>query len=390
MKNPEKYRKYLQYIDKYWKKSTFYSPKDTGIHIGLPEPFVAPNGTRFGDDQFYWDSYFIILGLVESGKIKLAKGMVDNLVYLFGKFGIVPSRNRYYNLGISQIPFLTSMIMAVFGKTNDTQWLRKTVKTAEKELELYWMNGYEKRGEIHLVHRGLSRYCDHYVMHKTSEHESGWDMTSRFGDRCLDYLPIDLNSCLYKYEKDISKISGILGNRNKEIMYSKKAEKRKKIMNSLMWNEKKGFFFDYNYMDRKQSGFYSVAGFYPLWSGLAEKEQARRVEKNLKKFEYAGGIANTQKTGLSKEFRQHDYPNGWANQQWIVIKGLSDYGFEEDARRLSMKWIEMNIEVFRRTGKFWEKYNVVKRDVGKEGRYPNQTGFGWTNAVFVKLAKKFL
>ncbi|UCG95544.1 MAG: alpha,alpha-trehalase [archaeon] len=383
------YKKCLRYIEDYWKKSTFYLPKDRGVYIGMPNPFVSANGTRFHNDQFYWDSYFIILGLVESGKIRLAKGMVDNFIYLFEKFGRIPSRNRYYNLGISQLPFLTSMIMEIFSKTKDKKWLRKAVKTAEKELKNYWMNKDEVSGEIHLVYRGLSRYCDHYVTHHTSEYESGWDITSRFNDHCLDYLPVDLNSCLYKYERDIAEIYHITGSRTKQRNYLGRADKRRKTVNKLMWNKKKGFFFDYDYKKKKQSNFYSVAGFYPLWANLASKEQAERVRENLRKFEYKGGLANTQKTGLSKEFKQHDYPNGWANQQWIVIRGLLNYGFEEDAKRLATKWLEMNRKVFLRTGKFWEKYNVVKCDVGKEGRYPNQTGFGWTNGVFVKLISEF-
>ena len=73
----------------------------------------------------------------------------------------------------------------------------------------------------------------------------------------------------------------------------------------------------------------------------------------------------------------------------IVIKGLLNYGFREDAERLAKKWLNLNKKVFLKTGKFWEKYNVVKCDVGKSGRYPTQDGFGWTNAVFVKLVNEF-
>ncbi|MCH8020390.1 hypothetical protein IH785_11060 [candidate division KSB1 bacterium] len=78
------------------------------------------------------------------------------------------------------------------------------------ELKNYWM-GTKK--EIHLMFQGLSRYCDHYITHYTAEHESGWDMTSRFNERCLDYLPIDLNSCLYKYEIDLAETYNILNDK---------------------------------------------------------------------------------------------------------------------------------------------------------------------------------
>lgn len=152
-----------------------------------------------------------------------------------------------------------------------------------------------------------------------------------------------------------------------------------------MWNQKKGFFFDYDYKQKTQNDFLSLAGFYPLWCGLTTKEQAEDVARNLSLFEYEGGLANTQKEELSTPFRQWDCPNGWPNQQWIVIKGLLDYGFKKEATRLAQKWLDMNVNVFEKTGVLWEKYNVVTADKGKDGRYPTQKGFGWTNAVFIKL-----
>ncbi|MEW5896640.1 MAG: trehalase family glycosidase [Nanoarchaeota archaeon] len=383
----DNYEQCLTYIENYWKEITFSLPKNKNIHIRLPNPFVSPNSNVFKNDQFYWDSYFIILGLIESGKVSLAKGMVDNLVYLYKRFGIIPSRNRFYNLGISQPPFLASMIMEVFNISKDITWLSGVAKIAEDELKNYWMNG-NKEGK-HLVYKGLSRYCDHFITHLTAEHESGWDMTSRFNEHCLDYLPVDLNSCLYKYEMDVAEMYKILGYGLKEKYYLSQAGKRRETMTELMWNNKKGFFFDYNYKFKKQADFYSIAGFYPLWAKLVLDSQAKKIQGNLEKFEYKGGLANTQRTGLSGEFKQHDYPNGWAHQQWIVIKGLLNYGFTEDAKRLAEKWLELNKKVFLKTGKFWEKYNVVSSNVGKAERYPAQTGFGWTNAIFVKLVKEF-
>src|SRR6185503_7601970 len=117
----------------------------------------------------------------------------------------------------------------------------------------------------------------------------------------------------------------IIGNRKKYNEFILQAEKRQRTINKLMWNFKKGFFFDYDYTHEKQSTFYSVAGFYPLWAKLATHTQAKKVSENLKRFEYEGGIANTQSHGLSKEYKQHDYPNGWPPQQWIVLKGLMNY-----------------------------------------------------------------
>ncbi len=381
------YNSCLHYIEKCWEQLTCYYPKDFHKQLGLPYKFVAPSKSIYNNDQFYWDSYFIILGLVVCGRQELAKGMVNNFLHLQKRFNIIPMRNRYYNLGSSQPPFLTSMAKEIYAVKADKRWLTKVMYAAEHELNNYWMN--EGLTELHIVHKGLSRYCDHYITHLAAEHESGWDMTSRFHDHCLDYLPVDLNSMLYKYETDLAEFYKDAGNKKKYNHYVTQSENRRKKMNELMWNLSKGFYFDYDYKHKHQSGFYSVAGFYPLWAKLATHTQAKKVADNLKQLEYKGGVANTQATGLSPEKKQHDYPNGWPNQQWIVIKGLMNYGFKEDAERVAKKFLDLNYKVFKKTGKLWERYDVVKGSNGKSERYTTQHGFGWTNAVFIRLIKKF-
>ncbi len=385
--NPANYKACLEYIEKYWDKITCYIPSDRFHHLGLPHKFVSPNNGIYKNDQFYWDSYFIILGLVKCGRIDLAKDIVDNMLYLQRRFNIIPMRNRFYNLGSSQIPFLTSMAREVYHTNKDRRWLGKVMAAADKELETYWMN--KDLTEIHIVHEGLSRYCDHYITHLAAEHESGWDMTSRFQNHCLDYLPVDLNCALYVYETDLAAFYKSARKRKKSNHYLMLSEQRRHQMNNLMWNFKKGFFFDYNYRKKRQSPFFSIAGFYPLWARLATYTQARKMVEHLRRFEYDYGLANTQDKGLQKEFRQHDYPNGWPQQQWIVVKGLMNYGFKRDAQRIAKKYLELNKKILSRTGSLWEKYNVVRGTVGKSERYDTQQGFGWTNSVFIRLLDKF-
>jgi len=385
--DPREYRDCIKYIEKYWKEITCHYPKDRFTHLGLPNKFISPNHKIYKNDQFYWDSYFIILGLVKCNRTEIAKGMINNFLYMQKRFNIIPMRNRFYNIGCSQAPFLTSMAREVFNETGEKAWFRTVMKAAEKELTSYWMN--KSLTEIHIVYEGLSRYCDHYITHLAAEHESGWDMTSRFNNHCLDYLPIDLNSTLYKYETDLAEFYRLTKNRKKENQYILQSEKRRKKINDLMWNFKKGFYFDYNYKNKKQSAFYSIAGFYPLWARMATHTQARKVVENLKHFEYDGGLANTQHAGLSEEYRQHDFPNGWPHQQWIVIKGLMNYGFKNEAFRLTKKFLDINKKMLAKTGCLWEKYDVVRNDVGKSERYPTQAGFAWTNAIFMRLLMKF-
>jgi len=379
----KKYSACKKYINDYWKEITYKTSKDRGLLIGLPNKYVSPSTGEFENKMYYWDSYFINLGLLSIGKVKLAKGIVDNLLYEFRRFKFIPASNRFYYLAKSNPPFLSSAVLDVFSKTNDRRWLQGAVKLVEGEYEKVWVSSQR------LTRNGLSRYWDPTHFHEQAEDESGWDKTSRFLDRCLDINPVDLNSLLYKYEVDLASMYKFLGKGSKSKSWLKKALKRRKLINKYMWDKNKKFYFDYDYVSKKKVFVYSLAGYFPLWAGVANEKQAESLIKKLRLFEKAGGLATTDKSYLDKEYRQWDYPNGWPNLHWIVIKGLLDYGYQNDAERIAKKWLDMCEKVFNQTGKFWEKYNVVKRSAGKTERYPAQTGFGWTNGVFLKLLDEF-
>ena len=73
----------------------------------------------------------------------------------------------------------------------------------------------QKKPNARRVHKDLSRYYDINMLHDLAEAESGWDMTPRFNHKALNYLPVDLNALLYKYEVDFARAAKILGNRGR-------------------------------------------------------------------------------------------------------------------------------------------------------------------------------
>lgn len=102
-------------------------------------PYVVPGG-RF-NELYYWDSYFIVLGLLQDGRTNLARGMADNLLYEMDHYGKIPNANRTYYLTRSQPPFLTSMIRAVYDAgAADRAWLEGALKTAIAPEGFGWMN----------------------------------------------------------------------------------------------------------------------------------------------------------------------------------------------------------------------------------------------------------
>ena len=84
---------------------------DEGL-LYLPNPYVVPGG-RF-NEMYGWDSYFIILGLVEDKRTDLARDMVENFFFEIENYGAILNANRTYYFTRSQPPFLTSMIREVY------------------------------------------------------------------------------------------------------------------------------------------------------------------------------------------------------------------------------------------------------------------------------------
>ncbi|HEX3072644.1 MAG TPA: trehalase family glycosidase, partial [Ignavibacteriales bacterium] len=225
--------------------------------------------------------------------------------------------------------------------------------------------------------------------------ESGWDFSSRwFADgkslstiQTTDILPIDLNCLLYFLEDRLSFFYKQSGNEDQSNVYARRAEQRKALINKIFWNEDAGYYFDYNWKTGKHTGIYSAAAIYPLYFGIASPEQARKVRDKLQKdFLKAGGIVTT----LFETRQQWDAPNGWPPLQWMAIKGLREYGFNDLADEIKTRWLKLNEGVYGRTNKMFEKYNVEDVSLfAGGGEYPNQDGFGWTNGVWNALQSGF-
>jgi alpha,alpha-trehalase len=226
-----------------------------------------------------------------------------------------------------------------------------------------------------------------YYKGDRSMRESGFDVSFRFGPfgaATHHYAPVCLNSLLYKTEKDLEQISRWLGHTADGEKWGKLAEERKRLISRYLWDDKAGFFFDYNVRTGQRSSYRYASTFYPLWAGLATAEQAKAVAKNLAVFERPGGLAmSPEETGA-----QWDLPYGWGNIEMLAIGGLRHYGFNADADRVSYEFLSMVAENFRRDGNIREKYDVVTRSSEahvENGYAMNVVGFGWTNAAFLEL-----
>ncbi len=433
----QKYKTCLTYIDLYWDKIIIH-PEKTGWKSllrqktkdkrykqiwNVPHAFVAPNDKKF-KNIFYWDSFFMLKGLIGTKREWVLKDMVDNFVFLFNNYGVIPNFNSPASSGRSQPPFLTSMILDTYNgplyRYVNTErvkrrlkelkpfkeWLREVTEVAKKEYFDVWDD--ENNLFYHKVaSHDLNRYGDRDVGYAhSSELESGWDFTSRFYNRCNEFLPIDLNSYLYKYETDFAKIADYLGDKAEAKKWTLRSEERKERINKYLWNEKEGFFFDHNYKYERQSEFYSLASFVPLWAGIATQKQAERMVKKLPLYETASGLTITAKESLAPHLdlesipvrhriavedvlkpKQWDYPYIWPPLEYLTVIGLLRYGFIVEAKRIMESSLQTQARIFKKHKTFFEKTSAVTDDRPGDFHYKNQSGFGWTNATFYRYVK---
>jgi alpha,alpha-trehalase len=411
---------HINLIWNYLKRESASKQSKYSTLIPLPYPFIVPGG-RFRE-VYYWDSYFTMQGLLDENHIDIAENMLNNFKYLIDKIGFIPNANRIYYLSRSQPPFFTAMVDLVSKYKNDERWGLTYLDTIKKEYD-FWMDekySSSKKGlrkieieknlvlnlyyDSNPVPREESYYEDFTLTKNLDETnkknlhrnirtacESGWDFSSRwFKDEksitsCVatDILPVDLNSLLFFMESKLAQLYALSGYKEKKKEFEKRFEKRKYAINKFFWDEDNSFYFDYNFNEKKLTSVFSLAACYPLYFSVAENKMAEGVAENIKKlFLKAGGlISTTNNTG-----QQWDAPNGWAPLQWMAIKGLRNYGFDELANEIKSCWLKLNEDVFNRTGKMFEKYNVedISLHAGG-GEYDLQDGFGWTNGVAAAL-----
>ncbi|MES1214039.1 MAG: alpha,alpha-trehalase TreF [Bacteroidota bacterium] len=403
--------------------------------LPLPNSYIVPGG-RFRE-IYYWDSYFTLLGLKESGENEMIENMVSNFAYLISQYGHIPNGNRSYYLSRSQPPFF-ALMLDILASIKGNYVYATYLPALQKEYD-YFMDLTAATKHVVKMPDGsmLQRYYDRddiprqesykedleladstwarIVRNKKpapatmqesefkkrklrdlrSAAESGWDFSSRWFDdgktlptiQVTNYIPVDLNCLLYHLEKTLARANKESGELVKAKYFDDIAERRKKAINKYCWSPANNWYVDYNIETKKQSPELTLAGMAPFFLNVADEKKINTAKIVLeKKFLKAGGLTAT----LKNTGQQWDAPNGWAPLMWIAIAGLENYNQSALAKEVAKRWVDLNVKVFKSTGKLMEKYNVVDTHVeAGGGEYQSQDGFGWTNGVLITLIKKY-
>ncbi|OLD89229.1 MAG: hypothetical protein AUG85_02330 [Gemmatimonadetes bacterium 13_1_20CM_4_66_11] len=392
--------------------------------IPLPSPYVVPGG-RFRE-VYYWDSYFTMLGLVQSGRTDLVKGMLDNFAHLITTIGHIPNGNRTYYLTRSQPPYFAAMV-GLYARATDSTKALAYLDALEKEYA-FWMDGADTVSSGHAYRRVvrlpdnvvLNRYWDDsaeprpesyrpdveigqtlpeslratFYRNARATAESGWDFSSRWMRdpkdlrtlETIGLIPVDLNALLYHAERTIAALRSFrhgAGDEDVARRFNQKADARRQAI-LAMYDPQQGFFFDRRWRtgelvtDRP-----SLAAAAPLYFGIATQDQGQHVAARLERdFLKPGGFVTTN----FASGQQWDAPNGWPPLEWLTMEGVRRYGRADLADKAASRWLALINRTYQATGRMMEKYDVVStnRRAGG-GEYPTQDGFGWTNGVALAL-----
>lgn len=97
---------------------------------------IVPGG-RFSE-FYYWDSYWIILGLLHSEMHATAKGMIRNYFSMIKRYGFMPNGGRLYYLTRSQPPLLCDMVKTYVDMTGDYDIIPEAVPYLNTEFEFFY------------------------------------------------------------------------------------------------------------------------------------------------------------------------------------------------------------------------------------------------------------
>lgn len=344
-----------------------------GLHDYPDLPGKLLTGYDYGE-FFDWDLYFENVYLSYYGvnkydftNLKLFLDRQEPSGFISRTIGVkYPKPKQMFKPFLAQIAVLGS-------KQNDDnyEWLRGNYY---ERLQKYVQHWFDYDGD----QNGLPVW--------NSSDASGMDnQYSRSGefDASQDE-GVDLACYLVRELRAMAMIADRLGKSKDRRMYSGRAARLAKAINQVFWDEKDGFYYDRNEKTGKQIRVKSVAGFMPLWAGVASRKQAERLVRdhllNKEEFWLKYPIASYAKTEPDFYQGSRDGECNWRGPVWIpanymIFHGLLRYGFKEPAKELAISAFRMALDLNKNTREYYDS------DSGSgNGMNPF---WGWSSLAYV-------
>ena len=398
--------------------------------------FVVPGG-RFRE-FYYWDSYWIVRGLLVSGMVNSTRDILLNFLSIVDEYGFMPNGGRVYYGDRSQPPLLTQMVKKYVDATADIDLLLYALPILDRE-HAFWMRTHsvDDYNASHVLSRynvdtsaprpesyredlatqQQSRRGDNDIFSNLAAGaETGWDYSSRFLENAInlttidstDIAPVDLNAIMLMNEETMrfwyqgGPGYEVLRNASKRLEYDLYCSLRSEAMMFHLRDPTAAFgagFHDKN-MNR---GELLKRSWYPSTAlPLLTTQVLDRLDLTTIKMIADGIVGGTGGVPTSQltTGQQWDMPNAWAPLQMFMIEVLQVVSqtveraekarYEAKALSLAQAWIDTTYCGFKNYKMMFEKYDVhAPGQPGGGGEYVVQAGFGWTNGVVLELLVKY-
>lgn len=437
--NDEQLRTFAKNVNDIWpilgrkiKDEVFQNPERYSL-IPVKEGFIIPGG-RF-KEIYYWDTYWIVEGLLITGMESTAKGIIGNFIELVKTVGHIPNGARWYYQERSQPPLLIAMMSMYLQYTYDYTFLKENIDALDKELQ-YWLTRQSitinrdgkpyqllRYNAVSAGPRPESYYEDYtnslnfntaesrqnFFVELKSAAESGWDFSSRWfidsngnntgnllNTHITDILPVDLNSIYANALQNLAYFYAILGDPARAEEWGSRAKQWQDNIEKVFWNEEVGVWLDYDIVNKIHRNYFYPTNLSPLWMRVVtqediEKHTPRIIEylRNSGALNYNGGIP----VSLLNSGEQWDFPNAWPPIVSIFVNAVEELGTDESktiAFEAAQNWIRANHKGFQNHQQMFEKYDAENPgEFGGGGEYTVQEGFGWSNGVVFEFLAKY-
>lgn len=323
--------------------------------------FPQPDGTSDHWTIFEWDSFFNALEVsVESSyhAQEIVKAVLEtqypngNIPNWRGRYGGTPDR--------SQPPVGSYVALKLFQKFGNLDFLSSTYPYLVR-WHAFWKakkeNGQTRRdgNEDGLLEWGTDtelvlQYVPPWEVNAKGKQramwESGQDDLPNWDEAffnpetgALTMNCIDLNSLYALDSWCLAQIANYLEKQEDYRKYLNEYEEMKNLINSLLWNDKEGFYFD-----RHWNGMFSTrkasSNFYPLLARIPDKKRALRIIKHLlNPKEFWGDYVIPTISRSDPAYKDQQYWRGtiWPPTNYLVYQGLKVYGFDAIASEFASR-----------------------------------------------------
>jgi len=202
-----------------------------------------------------------------------------------------------------------------------------------------------------------------------------WDQVGR----PMHFEGPDVNAMLVMEAKALSAMAKALGNKADEELYTGLALQRSALVERYLFDSLSGFYYNvsksdqsFSFRQKNDLKIKEIIGFLPMWAGVSSSEHAKVLMRSLRdpmEFRRPYGVPTL--TAKSDYYNPIGYWNGpvWVQWQYLLYRGLNDYGYKKDASDLAGRVCSNMIWQLKQDHVFWEFYSADEHQAGWNKTY---------------------